>query len=83
MLATDLKTLLEDRANNWVFSVYGEGRNFQIEVVSDDFATMSRVKRQQAVFRLIAAEIADGKLHAITITALTKKEKNKSQGLGL
>lgn len=83
MLATELKSLLEDRANKWKFSVEGEGRNFQIEAISDDFDTMPRVKRQQAVLRLIADEIADGILHAITIKALTHEEKDMSRGFGL
>ena len=61
----------------------GEGRNFQIEAVSDDFESLSRVKRQQAVLRLIADEIAEGTLHAITVTALTPEEKTKRQGLGI
>ena len=54
MLATEVKTLLEAKDTGWTFSVQGEGRNFQIEAVSDDFEAMSRVKRQQAVYRLIA-----------------------------
>ena len=44
---------------------------------------MTRVKRQQAVLRLIADEIAEGTLHAITVTALTPEEKSKRQGLGI
>jgi len=83
MLATEVKTLLEIKETGWTFSVQGEGRNFQIEAVSDDFEAMSRVKRQQAVYRLIAGEIAEGTLHAITITALTSSEKDQRQGLGI
>ena len=83
MLANELKSLLEQRAKKWMFSIDGDGRNFQIEVISDEFGAMSRVKRQQAVFRLIADEIADGQLHAITITALTQEEKQQRRGLGL
>jgi len=83
MLATEFKTLLETKDTGWTFSVQGEGRNFQIEAVSDDFEAMSRVKRQQAVYRLIADEIAEGTLHAITIIALTPREKDQRQGLGI
>lgn len=83
MLATEVKTLLETKETKWTFSVQGEGRNFQIEAVSDDFEVMSRVKRQQAVYRLMADEIAEGTLHAITIIALTPSEKNQRQGLGI
>jgi len=83
MLATELHALLDSKNTEWTFAVEGEGRNFQIEAVSGDFESMTRVKRQQAVLRLIAGEIADGILHAITVTALTPEEKSKCQGLGI
>ena len=83
MLATELHVLLESKNTGWTFAVEGEGRNFQIEAVSADFESMTRVKRQQAVLRLIADEIADGILHAITVIALTPEEKSKRQGLGI
>ena len=83
MLATELHALLESKNTEWTFAVEGEGRNFQIEAVSGDFESMTRVKRQQAVLRIIAGEIADGILHAITVTALTPEEKSKCQGLGI
>lgn len=83
MLDTEVKALLEARAPDWHFEVRGEGRNFQIDAVSESFAELSRVKRQQAVYRLIADEIAEGSLHAITITALTPEEREKRQGLGI
>ena len=83
MLDTEVKAILESKAANWTFQVTGADRNFQIEAVSDEFASMSGVKRQQAVYRLIADEIADGRLHAITITALTPEEKASRQGMGI
>ncbi|MEC8693912.1 MAG: BolA/IbaG family iron-sulfur metabolism protein [Pseudomonadota bacterium] len=83
MLATELHVLLESKNTEWTFAVEGEGRNFQIEAVSADFESMTRVKRQQAVLRLITDEIADGILHAITVIALTPEEKSKRQGLGI
>ena len=83
MLATELHVLLESKNTGWTFAVEGEGRNFQIEAVSADFESMTRVKRQQAVLRLISGEIANGILHAITVTALTPAEKSKRQGLGI
>ena len=83
MLATEVLALLESKDTGWTFAVQGESRNFQIEAVSTDFETMTRVKRQQAVLRLIADEIAEGALHAITIIALTPEEKSQRQGLGI
>ena len=83
MLATEVRALLESKNTEWNFVVEGEGRNFQIEAVSAVFESMTRVKRQQAVLRLIADEITEGTLHAITVTALTPEEKSKRQGLGI
>lgn len=82
MLAAEVTALLESKNTGWIFSVQGEGRNFQIEVVSQDFESVTRVKRQQSVLRLIADEIASGTLHAITVIALTPDEKCTRKELG-
>ena len=47
-----------------------EGNRALIEVVSDAFIGLKRVKRQQAVYACIQDFIADGSLHAVTIKAL-------------
>ena len=83
MLATEVEALLVSRASEMQFVVQGDGRNFQIEAVAEAFEGSSRLKRQQAVYKLIANEIADGQLHAITITALTPSEKSARAGLGV
>lgn len=51
-----------------------DGNRAQIVVVSDAFATMSRVQKQQAVYGCIEDFIADGRLHAVSIRALTPAE---------
>lgn len=48
-----------------------EGNRALITVVSEVFADMSRVRKQQAVYACIQHLIADGTLHAVTIRALT------------
>ncbi|MEQ9451468.1 MAG: BolA/IbaG family iron-sulfur metabolism protein [Pseudomonadales bacterium] len=48
-----------------------DGNRAQITVISDVFADMSRVKKQQAVYAAISDYIADGRLHAVTIDART------------
>lgn len=83
MLVTEVYALLESKKTGWKFKVQGEDRNFQIEAVSEIFLDMSRLKRQQAVYRLISEEITNGLLHAITITALTPGEKQNRQGLDI
>jgi acid stress-induced BolA-like protein IbaG/YrbA len=51
-----------------------DGNRASITVVSDAFAGMSRVQKQQAVYACIDAFIKDGRLHAVTIRALTPAE---------
>lgn len=51
-----------------------DGNRAQITVVSPVFATMTRVRKQQAVYACIAEHIASGALHAVTIRALTPEE---------
>jgi acid stress-induced BolA-like protein IbaG/YrbA len=46
-----------------------DGNRALIEVASELFAGMSRVKKQQAVYACIQDFIADGSLHAVTIKA--------------
>lgn len=46
-----------------------EGNRALITVVSEAFASLSRVARQQAVYACIDELIADGRLHAVTIRA--------------
>jgi acid stress-induced BolA-like protein IbaG/YrbA len=46
-----------------------DGNRAVIEVVSSQFADMSRVQKQQAVYACIQEYLADGRLHAVTIKA--------------
>ena len=52
-----------------------EGNRAEITVVSDAFAGMSRVQKQQAVYACIQHLIADGSLHAVTIRALVPADE--------
>ena len=51
-----------------------DGNRASITVVSAVFEGMNRVKKQQAVYACIDSFIADGRLHAVTIRALTPAE---------
>ena len=51
-----------------------DGNRALITVVSSVFSGMSRVKRQQAIYACINSFIADGRLHAVTIQAITPNE---------
>ncbi|MFC3913722.1 BolA family iron metabolism protein IbaG [Pseudaeromonas sharmana] len=52
----------------------GDGGHYQVIVVSDLFAGMSRVKKQQAVYGPLAEHIASNAIHALSIKAFTPDE---------
>ncbi len=53
--------------------VTGDGSHFQVIAVGELFATMSRVKKQQAVYAPLMEYIADNRIHALSIKAYTQK----------
>lgn len=55
-------------------SVGGDGYHIDLTVVSEAFAGLSRVKRQQLVYGVLAEVIRSGALHAVNIKALTEAE---------
>ena len=72
----DLKSRIEVAFADAEVEVEGEGNRFGIRVVSDRFAGLSRVKRQQAVYAAIGELIASGAVHAVTIKAMTPDERD-------
>ncbi|MBU3056439.1 BolA family protein [Pseudomonas indica] len=67
MQAVEVKDLLEAKMPGTQVEVEGEGCNFQLNVISDELAGMSPVKRQQQVYSHLNAWIADGSIHAVTM----------------
>ena len=74
-MVEDIEARLRDALGEAEVAVDGEGNRFVIDVVSDDFEGLSRVKRQQAVYAAIQDLIASGAIHAVTIRAATKAER--------
>ncbi|WP_462381515.1 BolA family protein [Pseudomonas sp. Marseille-QA0892] len=67
MQAAEVKTFLESNMPGTQFEVEGEGCNFQLNVVSDELAALSAVKRQQQIYAHLNPWIADGSIHAVTM----------------
>lgn len=55
-------------------SVGGDGYHHELQVVSDVFDGLSRVKRQQLVYGHLSEVIRSGALHAVNVRALTPAE---------
>lgn len=62
--------------------VEGDGGKFQATVVSDSFAGLSPVKKQQLVYATINSQIASGAIHAISMQTYTVAEWDKKQKSG-
>lgn len=59
-----------------------DGRHFQATVISEQFAGLSLVKKQQAVYATINPQIASGEIHAISMQTFTPAEWEKKQKSG-
>ena len=67
MQAVEVKNLLEAKLPNTRVEVEGEGCNFQLNLISDELAGLSPVKRQQQVYAHLNDWIANGSIHAVTM----------------
>ncbi|MCO2274464.1 BolA family transcriptional regulator [Pseudomonas aeruginosa] len=67
MQAEDVKSLLQEKLPGTQVEVEGEVCNFQLNLISDELAGQSPVKRQQQVYAHLNAWIADGSIHAVTM----------------
>ncbi|HBY39432.1 Acid stress-induced BolA-like protein IbaG/YrbA, predicted regulator of iron metabolism [Marisediminitalea aggregata] len=79
----EIETLLKDSLNLAEVYVKGEGSHFNIIAVSDAFADMSRVKRQQFVYAPLNPFIADGSMHAVSIKTFTEKDWQRERQFNL
>lgn len=51
----------------------GGGTHFEVVVVSTDFFGLSRIKRHQKIYKILADELQAG-VHALALTTLTPEE---------
>ena len=59
-------------------SVEGKGGKYQVQVVSALFAGLNRVKRQQAVYRILDEHIKSGAIHAVSMNLQTPDESGQA-----
>ncbi|HQQ74721.1 MAG TPA: BolA/IbaG family iron-sulfur metabolism protein [Pseudomonadales bacterium] len=77
---------MSEQINNWIEQVLketltadvvlvgGDGRHFDITVVSACFEGQRPVKKQQLVYAALNDKIADGTIHAVMMQTLTPSE---------
>lgn len=72
MQAEDVKRHLEAQLSGIRVEVEGQGCDFQLNLISDELAALSPVKRQQQIYAHLNAWIADGSIHAVTMKFFTQ-----------
>lgn len=78
-----IETLLLETLGLAEAHVNSDGSHFQVIAVSDQFADMSRVKRQQFVYAPLAAKIAEGSMHAVSIKTFTESQWKREKMFNL
>ncbi len=61
-------------------SVDGDGAHFAAVIVSDKFAGLNRVKRQQLINAILKPRFDSGELHALSMQTLTAEEWSATRG---
>ena len=69
-IETDLRVALGD----CTIEMDSEGNKLAIEIVGDVFEGLSRVKRQQLVYKALNARIESGEIHAVSMRTYSPEE---------
>jgi acid stress-induced BolA-like protein IbaG/YrbA len=74
MQAEEIQQLIEAGLTAAEVYVEGDGTHFTALVITPAFEGQSRLKRQQMVYDTVRPYLLDGRLHALSIKALTPTE---------
>jgi acid stress-induced BolA-like protein IbaG/YrbA len=70
----DIARLLTQALPGANIDVQGDGYKYQVNVVSAAFAGLNRVKRQQAIYKVLNEHIQSGAIHAVNMQLQTPEE---------
>ena len=74
MESAEIKRLILAVLPDSEVTVAGEGCSFSVVVISDHFAGLSTVKRQQRVLAAVSEPLSTGALHAVSMRVYTPAE---------
>ncbi len=77
MPSDQLELLLKKHADIEFVKVEGDGKHYELTIVSDVFVEQSKVKRQLWVYTLLKPYILSGELHAVQMHTWTVSEWQK------
>jgi acid stress-induced BolA-like protein IbaG/YrbA len=78
MTPDEIKSLLSAALSDAEVTVQGEGGKFTVTVVSDRFAGLRPVAKQQLIYGPLNEHIASGAIHAVSMRTFTKEEWRKA-----
>ena len=78
-LETTVRQQIEAQLDCAHLEIEMQGNHCHAVVVSAAFEAMSRVQRQQAVYRCVDQQIGSGEIHAIHIQAMTPEQWQSQQ----
>lgn len=74
MHAEEVQAIIQSQLPEARVITAGEGCDFQVTVISEQFAGLTPVKKQQLVYQCLNQYIASGAIHALTIKAHTPQQ---------
>ena len=83
MEVSDIEKLINDAITLDELHVKYDGSQCQVIAVSDMFDSMSRVKRQQAIYAPLTDVINAGTIHAVTIKTFTPAQWQRDKMFNL
>jgi acid stress-induced BolA-like protein IbaG/YrbA len=75
----DIRKMIESNMANSNVVVTGDGRHFEVLVISSLFEGMSLIARQRQVYSTLGNNIHNGTIHALSIKAKTPAEWKREQ----
>ena len=77
METEEIKNLITAGFPGAQIDVDGSDGKYQVKIISTAFEGLTQVKRHQAVYATVQAQIQSGELHALSIEALTPDEAER------
>jgi acid stress-induced BolA-like protein IbaG/YrbA len=69
-----IKASIEQGMTSSHVAVSGDGRHFELVIVSDEFTGKNRLQRHQRVYQALGDNMRDEMIHALTMKTFTPQE---------
>jgi acid stress-induced BolA-like protein IbaG/YrbA len=74
MDSAGVEALINAHLDDCEVTVQGEGSHYEILVISEVFAGLRPVAKQQLIYAALGDQIADGTIHAVNIRTFTPEQ---------